>query len=432
MSFLPFFREIRDGIIDTIKEAPELIPEIVQFHSNDVMLEEEESMLSCKREKSIPEFRIGWIESPSVIECDGTLFIFTTSEVPEIVLKEDNEARIRARRILESHPSLKLCHCNVSKELRYFHMDTFTTRTLIRYIVQDIFEKDNLPHCSTLHAAYVSNGQGYALYDMIDIGSFQDFLKKYTLDTKKVKDILMQLIVIFDKLSEYNYNHGTASSQSLLFREDMEAKYEYKGMRLNSDFVIQLTDMWHSSITYYGNHFFEKSDFSTMPHFAPHIEQKRAPLAYCQINHIRDLTLPLACASTSAVCFEKKDYDLCEEKDVIFFRFVNNTYEIYRHMRNLGVPLFSGAFDFYCIFISLMCNKKFYEVVKNSDELQRLWLLMWLPDDYVEVEKMLSVQHGKSEVILDHYTKVRQAVDILRKKFLRCDVLDEMINILKE
>lgn len=432
MSFLESFRRNREEIIDTIRTSPENIPDLLHRDSETEEVEEDDQLRFCQKKKTLLDFRIGWIESPSIVNCDGTDFIFTTSEVPEIFIERDERAKVRAERLISEHPRMKLCQCNFDRAERYFALDTFTNRTIVRYIVQDIFEEMKLPHCSTLHHAYVKNKEGYTIYDMIDLGSFQDFLRKIELTPKIAEDLIKQLVVIFSVLSEFDYNHGTASSQSLLFREE-PVSYEYKGMKVDAEFVAQLTDMWHSSITYYGNHFYEKSEVDVMPRFIPEIEQRLISPAYCEMHYINDLTRPLACpASSKEHCFTKNDYQLCERKDILFFRFGGNTFEIYQHMRHLGIPLYTGSFDFYCIMISLMCDKRFYDMIKSHSSLERIWAMMWLSEDYVAVENLLIEQHGKPEIAIDHYTKVRQAVDILRKRFLRCDILSEMLRLFRE
>lgn len=432
MSFFDF-QSVRRGIIDTIKENPDEIPGILQ-RTCDVPDEEVQFTMDCLQRSIRPlvDFRIAWKESPSVVECGGRQFVLTQTDVEKVFLEQDRQGSTRAKLLISKQPALLSCHCSCvnSEKLRYFCMDPFTARTIVRYIVQDIFTEAKFPHCSTLHYAYLDGQHGYTLYDMIDIGSFQDLLRHEKLTVDTVKKIITQLVVIFHHLAKYSYSHGTASSQSLLFRRDISIDYEYEGLKVQSDLVIQLSDMWHSSITYYGNHFYEKGDSAHVP-FQAHIEQKRVAPAYCDMNHIRDLSVPLMCPAGDE-CPQKSDYEICSDKDILFYTMTGSTFDVYREIRNLGVPIFTGSFDFYCIMTSLMCNKEFYTVVKNSDELQRLWLLMWLGDDYVAIEKELIVQHQRDEKLILRETKERQAVNIIRKRYLRCDILDFMIGVLRD
>lgn len=442
-----FFQQ-REKIRFAMQQNPEEIPLLLsQNLSGDIW---------CESERPLVDFRVSRNESPSVIECSGVQIVYGQSDIPKIFVKKNHKIKVRAEKLKSENPTISLCHCDFNSERNYYECDPFTTRTLVRYAVEEIFRFNNLPHVSELYYAFHENGIGRSYYEMFDLGSFTEFMSVVKLDRNIIFGILQQLIVIFTCLRDYNYNHGTASSQSILLR-NKPVCYEYRGLKVKSDYLVQLSDMWHSSITYSGNHFFEKAgEFTSEIEFFPDVQYRNKSSAYCGLRNLNELSLPLVCPSESqSSCTSSNDFQDCDLSQVPIFklgiqdeRFLSDkeikeqkntinanrhsneqTGTIYYFMRHYGLPLFTGAFDMYCIFTSMMCIPEFYKIVVNDSFLNKVWQMIWSYSEFPILQRQIAAEHVKKPQSMTNYNHERQAVDIISGKCLRCDVLEKMFEM---
>lgn len=353
----------------------------------------------CKNMRRIMDLRKAGIDVPFQIECGsmaGKRFILRQREVPQPFLKHDPEAANRARIYLKQYKELLSCGTPDLSGLKCISGDSFTTRTLILWMIQKLFAEQGLNHSPTLHTAFICHNKGYSLYNMPTIGTFKDLIKndKYIsrtgrsdkpegseviLKSKIAKSIILQLLVIFTELSSINFSHGDPSMNGLIFNDD-PVSYKYNKTLVSGPITMQISDLWNSSITVSNTHYFasnvKTSIFLENRLFVPEIVTK--------LN-----------------------------EDALFYRLTNSTLDIYTAMRHIGFPLYVGSFDFYCFMVALMQEHAFYGAVVANDELYGLWTKMWLTDDLSQVELLLK-------------DPLLTPVDVIKGSWLRCDILDFM------
>jgi len=119
-----------------------------------------------------------------------------------------------------------------------------------------------------------------------------------------------------------------------------------------------------------------------------------------------------------------------DNNNVMMYRLTNSTIEIYNAIRHIGFPLFTSSFDFYCFIVSLMCDVTFYNTVVNDERLYHLWKMMWQIDDLQVVEELLKETHNftHDQEAMDIYDS---PVNIIRGKWLRCDVVKHIWSLIK-
>ena len=77
-----------------------------------------------------------------------------------------------------------------------------------------------------------------------------------------------------------------------------------------------------------------------------------------------------------------------------------------------------------------MCDKTFYNSVMQDQSLYRLWSMMWIREDLIRVENLIS------NVFTKNYVSNPRAngtivIDIIKESWLRCDIIDHLWNLIK-
>ena len=436
----------------------------------------------CRNIKRLTDFRVGGVEKPFQIQCGkytGTDLIVGMSEITTPFLSWDQSSIRRAHNYYLQHPNAVLCGASVKRDTRCIVGDSFTIRTLILWTILRIFTDKGLPHSPVLHTAFICHNVGYSLYNDLTIGSidrlhekdefFDDVkinqsrngysslepaiqklslfptrqlnttsLPTYQIERKMksevTRSIFIQLLVILKELQQINFSHGTPSIHGLIFDKE-PVSYIYDDVHITGPFTLQITDLWNASATLANVHYYPKNIKTTFSldreFFIPEITTKQATMAYCDDNVIIGTDkLDIACPSTSSSCPDTKSYDVCEKKRITFYKLTSSTINIYNAIRHSGFPLYSGSFDCYCFIVSLMCDKTFYNSVMQDQSLYRLWSMMWIREDLIRVENLIS------NVFTKNYVSNPRAngtivIDIIKESWLRCDIIDHLWNLIK-
>lgn len=437
----------------------------------------------CKNLRRLIDFRLGGIERPFKIECGNSVgknLIVASSEINDLFLGWDDESARKARIYVQQYHNVTICGTPSINNLRCINGDSFTTRTLILWMLHKIFTDQGLPHIPLMHAAFICRGIGYSLYDMPSIGTiaslhdiegFHDInintRKQHTTPTSSnetpstisvksqhvvlsanapLKDtitrtIITQLLVTLLELSKVNFSHGTPSIHAIIFNKD-PVSYSYDGVHVSGPITLQISDLWNSSATFNDVHYFPKNIRSSMQlersMFVPEISTKKISMAHCHDIGAVDTSIQFVCPSNITTCPDANTYSLCKPQNAVFYRLTSSTIDIYSAMRHIGFPLYVGSFDFYCFMVSLMCDKSFFDSVVGNDRLYRLWSMMWLIEDLPNVENMIKNIHNDNE---DRGTSVETfsnnrlasniAIDIIRGKWLRCDIVNYIWSLIK-
>lgn len=353
----------------------------------------------CKNLKKILDLRSGGIKKTFTIECGesaGKVVKITSYPINNPHLSRDLAAVDRARFYKKQYS--KLTSCGTPDVTDCISGDSFTIQTLITWMTNKLFEERGLNHCLTLHTAFICGGVGYCLQEAPNVSD----LKR--IDSNTVKSIMFQLIIILKELSSVSFSHGNPTIDGLIFSKD-PVSYEYDGIRVVGPITLQITNMSNSSATFNGVHFFPESIKTSMcieaNMFVPEIYNKSITMAYCSSNASSDDVTTKACKS----------------KNSTLYKLSSNTIELYNSIRHIGFPLYAGSFDFYCFMVSLMLQPNIFEIVRSDENLYRFWAMMWTEEDLIEVEKQL--------------TEKETAINIIKNKQLRCDILDHMWSLVK-
>jgi hypothetical protein len=389
------------------------------------------SCAQCKTLRRIIDFRYGAIERPFLIECGdmtGKNLVVSKYEVGTPFLIWDEDASKRAKVYADSYLNLISCGSSGIKNIKCIAGDSFTIRMLITWMISKIFTNKGLPNHFQIYTAFICKNVGYYLYEQPSIGSLYNsekvnkFIDNSTGSFKVtfLRSIILQLLVIIKELSKINFSHGNPSTEALIFNKE-PVSYLYEDVHIESEVTLMIGGMWNSSATFSGVHYFTKNIKSAMQLdksiFTPEITTKQVSTAYC--DTILDL-------SPGSKCIDKTTYEKCIPNNTTIYRLSQTTIEIYNAMRHIGFPLYTGSFDFYCFMVSLMCNKSFYYGVTTDTDLNRLWLMMWLPEDIERVDNEIKKFHITGKIATSN-----NIIEIVRSTWLRCDILSFIWDLVK-
>lgn len=341
----------------------------------------------CKNLRRLIDFNKS--SEPFQIECgkfSGKTMIVSKVDVTAPNLSWNDEVGIRAGNYIKQYQNVTMCGTPNMQGKKYITGDCFTIRTFIMWILHHHLNKKGLPHIPNLRSVFICNNIGYSLYDAPSIGNIKTLETRLT--SPIVKDIILQLLVIFTELSSMNFSHGNPSSKGILFSES-PVSYKYNGRNIISPITVQIADMWNSSLTFNDVHYYPKN-------ISPTIEMEKnfvAPEISTKVG---------------------------EETGDNFYRLNNDTMNIYNTIRHIGFPLYVGSFDFYCFMVSLMCNRYFYYYVVTDGFLSTLWSSIWLREDINNVNQRIQVYHTKEVEGRSNHNPV----DIIKGLWLRCNVLN--------
>jgi hypothetical protein len=482
------YKQDRDQITNLILEEPEELINTIWKSESPLAIDNEcrcqmgkgeirspFACAQCKSLRRIIDFRLGGTERGFQIECGdsaGTNLIVASSEINAPFLALDMDAARRARFYVQQYHNLTICGTPDISDLYCITGDSFTIRTLIVWMIRRIFDEKNLPHCPLVHTAFICRGIGYSLYDLPSIGSISDLHKiadyheinprdvglksqhfAYArLKSSIARTIIVQLLVILLELMEVNFSHGTPSMHGLVFTKD-PVSYAYNGVHVEGPITVQISDLWNASATFNGIHYFPKNVKSSMylekNMFVPEIASKKVSMAHCHdvgavVEDDKDqcyepIQQPIVCPATMTTCPDDVTYSVCKPQNVTVYKLTNTTLDIYNAMRHIGFPLYVGSFDFYCFMVSLMCDKSFFDAVKNDDRLYRLWSMMWLIEDLPVIERKIEQAHQIDQISVmetgglpNRRTASNIAIEIIRGAWLRCDVVKFIWSLVKQ
>jgi len=411
----------------------------------------------CKNLRRLMDFRLGGVDKPFKVECGdlaGRNLIVSSNHVISPFLTYDDDSARRATNYIQQYRNLTMCgtpNSNDSDGRQCITGDSFTTRTLIMWMIYKIFSDKSLPHCPLMHTAFICHNTGYSLYDMPSIGTMSELHKieayhnidplnsrdgrsmksqhfAYTpLKASIARTIIIQLLVALSELSSIYFSHGTPSIHGIIFTKD-PVSYMYDGVHVEGPITFQLTDFWNASATFNGIHYFPKSVKSSMyierNMFVPEIVTRSISMAHCYDRPQKN-QVEIADNSIDAICKPER---------AVIYKLTNNTMEIYNAMRHIGFPLYAGSFDFYCFMVSLMCDKSFFDAVTNDIRLYSLWSMMWLVDDLPKIEQLIREAHDvetNGETPINNRAASNIVINIVRGAWLRCDIIKYIWSLIK-
>lgn len=339
----------------------------------------------CKNMNSLVDFEKTKLGQPFIIECGkkvGTYLSILKVMAGKTHLEISEKDKESASKFLERNNIMISCGSHDISDLTFLKADTFSNNILNWWTIDSIFESKKLPYSLPLYTAYICRDDGFILFESPTLGNFDKIVVKS--DTKSLKStiisIFKQLGVILDVLSDYYFSHGTPSSEVLVFTEE-EISHEYKGVKVVSEFVMHLADFSYSSLT--------KGKTRLYPH--------------------NGMASSIIASSNMNITIDRGMYKLSNKSEIIFV-----------YIRHGGLPIYSCSLDFYCFLVSMMSNKKVFELVKNDKDLYKLWKSVWNSDEVEIIET--EIQKWPNE----------DPMKVLRNKWLQCGVVQNWLNALKE
>lgn len=399
----------------------------------------------CNNLRKLFDFRMGGVSTPFEIQCgnlSGQRLVVLEKELARPYLEWDNETASKARIYVNQYSKLLQCGTPDVSNLKCIRGDEFTIRTIIMWILYKLFSESGLPHIPLLYTSFICKGKGYSVFEFPDIGPLSelymidDFVTKSEdirsnshsndevvkieingqLDRKLKPEILKciidQLIVIYLELSKIYYVHGNPNRNALIFTSE-PVSYMYNGYHVKGPLTVKITDMWKSSVNinsvqYYAKDITVETNLEKST-FIPEIATRTVSSAFCKGNE----SAAICPVNMNNKCSDKLN-TLCSQKNIVMYRLTNSTATIYTALNHIGFPLYVGSFDFYCFMVSLMCDKSIFDVVKNDEDMNSLWMMMWTYEDLINIEESIK------------YYPESKPVDIIKGSWLRCDILDVM------
>ena len=305
------------------------------------------------------------------------------------------------------------------QDLSYLETDSFTNNILINWFLQ---EQEHIPvNLSPLLMAWICNGQGYNLYQYLDISnitSFQDFPAfltnsgkpsptakaddKSPISSEICKGIIMQLFAVLHSLRKFDFSHGNPSTNALKFQNE-SVSYILDGVHITCPVTLKLEDFGNSGCTVLEN----KIRLYSSSLIAQ--EQFKNKNINFGIDTIQN-------EDTQILTYRLKNPSQYIKESVMFM-----------YMKHLGLPVYASSFDAYAFMVVLLCERSFHSGVMSNTILAKFWRDMWINDeDYVKVSRRISEYHETTSIITTN-----DVLKIISNLSLRCDMIDFGWNLIK-
>jgi len=401
------YKKEKDIIYDLLVNDPDKLIEIMWTQDSPLCIDincrccmgngDRRSAFSCSQCKNIGKVKdLRKSDLTFKIQCGintGKQIIILQHKISNLFICYDNK----------NHERYKYCmiqNCNVNEDTRFVKSDSFTNRTLLMSAITKIFRDKKLPHTITLHTAFVCNDKGYSMLEDPTIGSLDDLhkLSEYHTQSENIcssllnkisKTIIQQLIIALNELSNIKFSHGNPSVESLAFGSE-HISYKYEGINIDGDITLKIVNFWKSSASlsntrYYSNDI--KSQF--------HLE--------CNILVPKIQTM--------------------DE----YYKIGCNNIDNLIAMNNCGISIFSGSFDLYCFFVSLMCDQSFYLSVIQDKDSYLLWKSIWLIEELDKINQLICDIHN-NELFINNFETI---IKMISEFWLRCDVIKYLLSLMK-
>lgn len=309
-------------------------------------------------------------------------------------------AKSRADIILSKNSGLFDCG-TTNVDVKYYRSDPFTNHILQSWIVEDLFQSKGLPHYLKLWTGFICRNYGFTLEDRpISLVSLGDLVKypelatKNAINSKVIKSIILQLIVIYTELGSIQFTHGNPSLNTIGINLT-PCSYQYNNVMVSGPLTVYLNNFEYSSSTVSNCRLYSS---------AYYVEQslERSIL----IPEVKSALVEIKCSQPQdSKCFSP----------TTIYQVPKDTIKFFNAIRHTGVPLFVNSFDFYASVVSLMTNSLFYRGLTEDTDLYLLWSSLFMPSDRIKV--MSRLRSGEQNVM-----------NILADINLRCDILNYLWN----
>lgn len=414
------YKQDRQNIVDMMDENGEqIIKEIWKINSplsidNRCLCQVGKKPLAtyicaqCHNLRRIMDYSSQSINEPFDIQCgelEGERLFVKDFNISNLSLGRDLEAEEKSREYLAKHKNLTSCGTPNLSDFTCISGDSFTISSLVNIFLYENFEELGLPHIDKIQSAFVCHEMGYHIYQIPDIGSFDELVKieEYIDEFGKlkgeiVKGIILQLVVIYHELGKFYFSHGKPDLSSLLF-DSNPCEYNYGDIRIRCPVTVILSNFCNSSLNNFSNcRYFSKSFCDEINlkkiTFSPNIEIRESEMSYCSKNK-------------SEIC----------SGNYSFYKLDDDSFDVFNTMRHLGLPLFTSSFDFYFTMIALKSRKEFD--LESHNVSANIWQLMWSKEDLESLNERMQIK-GENITILS----------LIKGLWLRCNPLQVILKYL--
>lgn len=472
---LQTFKKDREGILKMLKEDPVKLTKIL-WSSNSPICKDDNCLFQmgkslklsiedilerkkdicdslinfyicpqCKNMRRLIDFTKTRVSEPFLIECGqyaGNSFICKKQIVNNTYLNFEKEPLAISKAY--SHPDIvKLLECSscvttpscVSqscalsssedpikkyKDLSYLATDNFTNNILINWFLQ----QENISvNISPLFMSWICNGQGYNLYEYLDIpniAAFQDFPAfltntgkpsptskaddKSPLSQDICKGIIMQLFGVLQSLRKYDFSYGNPSTNAIKFKNE-SVSYMVDGVHITCPVTLMLEDFSNSGCTVLEN---KIRLYSSSVIAQEQLKKKNIELMI-------DI-IPIKVNDSSVLTYRLKDPNQYVKSNIMFM-----------YMKHLGLPVYASSFDAYSFMIILLCERSFYSTLISNKTLAAFWKNMWINnEDYAKVMERITDYHETTSIVTTN-----DILKIVSNLHLRCDMIDLAWKLIK-
>lgn len=316
-----------------------------------------------------------------------------------------------------------------TQKISFFGTDVFTNEVIVSHLLTYILRANGMPSLSVNHIqASICQGPNYGgikgvtVMEYADLGSINKLPETEAFDSnfentriisgdgqmeirvfnkETILNIVKQIIVIYDFLSDYDFNHSDAKvANALVFSSPI--KFEYKDLTVDSPFTVKIADFDKAAITLNS-----PTDQARNYDFIRFFNKSTLADVYFNLFPFNPVV---------GTTHNQKYY----KTDTTFNQ------QLFAQSRHTGLP-FYHSYDIYTFMVSfLMMPEVFYKVFNDAELQIKIWQPLWFPEDisgmYLNIRD--SVLAGKDP-------SFNNAVSLLSKTKLKCKVSNLLIGSLK-
>ncbi len=255
------------------------------------------------------------------------------------------------------------------------------------------------------------------------------------------KGIILQLVSLLHYLKDYDFSLGGAGLDNLLF-DSRPTSYQYDDVTIMSEITLKLNELGFAGITVKD----DKRDVLPLG-----METKITRLYnYSDTDSLRITAnpfVPVVITMKIIPSLDISDGLSCSipgnnnsDKSYLVYRIntsSSSTIEkngiLFSYFQHLGIPLYQSSFDLYTLWLMLMTFPKFYDSVMSDTNLKRVWISLWVPEEYDNMDIRLRKIHTDkaTNIKCSMGTDRLELIRFLSDFRLRCDATDMVWDQLK-
>ncbi len=318
------------------------------------------------------------------------------------------------------YPNINIIDLNNKIYKKYIITDKFTNIILSNLYIKSILEYYSIPGIKNVLTGFICGNNGYILADEPNILSLDEFIDIHidSDDLNKnstiIYGLLLQLFSIMSILSEYSVSIFNISNKTFNFIY-YNINYVYDGVTISNNISLVLNLSDGCAIDILNNSNINKYRLYQKNIVSDNLTSSN-PFTLTKSNHKY-----LSC----------NDKGICKNTTKCFYR-INDGEQNYtmsklilNKYRNIGF-IENSSFEAYLLFITLMINPTIYNIIINTPFLLNIWIGLWHPNEYNQINRDIQLMHDIDDIILN-----KKIEPLLMSYKLRCDAIEYIWSSLK-